>query len=476
MATPREGPNPLRPYYIPPSIELNTHAAATPNTTTSSPGLSRPAPTSNGFSSARDIFSDLDYSDYLSDASPSAAEITKRLLDQALWKYTSVLIAQPFEVAKTVLQCNLAVVSDEHAERSTKRGQVYEEDDLSSDDSDDVSRYFTPVVPPTEPMPSRRKRRSHARHAESSPPAAKKAKPPHKITLLRPSSLIDTISEIWAKEGSWGVWKAANTTFIYSVLLKTTESWTRSLLAAVFNVPDPGLLAGVGDVMDSPYPLASLGVAVAAAGIAGVVLAPLDMVRTQLILTPTTSRPRQMLPALRGLPSLACPPGLVPLTFFNSALSPLITTSTPLVLRSRFGIDPVLTPTAYSALTFASATADLFLRLPIETVLRRAQMHSITCSRSPQPTETIIDVGEYRGLVGTMWHIVREEGTREEAGQASPAGSTPREWDGRDKEVKRTRKGQGVEGLWRGWRVGMWGLVGMWGAAGLGAAGTGGEF
>jgi len=39
------------------------------------------------------------------------------------------------------------------------------------------------------------------------------------------------------------------------------------------------------------------------------------------------------------------------------------------------------------------------------------------------------------------------------------------------------RKGQGVEGLFRGWRVGMWGLVGVWGAATLGGVGgKGGEF
>ena len=115
--------------------------------------------------------------------------------------------------------------------------------------------------------------------ATSSPAPASRL--PHRITLTRPSSLIDALSQVWAKEGAWGVWKGANTTFIYSVLLKTMESWTRSLLAALFNVPEPGLLAGVIDILDSPYPVATLGVAVAAAGIAGVILAPLDIVRTQ---------------------------------------------------------------------------------------------------------------------------------------------------------------------------------------------------
>jgi hypothetical protein len=59
------------------------------------------------------------------------------------------------------------------------------------------------------------------------------------------------------------------------------------MIAAIVNVPDPGGMAGLGntvdivDVADSPYPLASLGVAVAAAAIAGLILAPLDIVRTK---------------------------------------------------------------------------------------------------------------------------------------------------------------------------------------------------
>lgn len=50
-------------------------------------------------------------------------------------------------------------------------------------------------------------------------------------------------------------------------------------------------------------------------------------------------------------------------------------TSTPLFLRSYFRIDPILTPTTYSICTFLSATAELFLTLPFQTVLRRGQIH-----------------------------------------------------------------------------------------------------
>lgn len=103
MTTSRDAPNPLRPYYVPPSIGLPPDVAAN--------GSSAPAAPARGSigSSARDIFSEFDYGGPLFDSdSPSVAEMGKKILDQALWKYTSVLLAQPFDVAKTILQVRLA--------------------------------------------------------------------------------------------------------------------------------------------------------------------------------------------------------------------------------------------------------------------------------------------------------------------------------------------------------------------------------
>lgn len=89
-------------------------------------------------------------------------------------------------------------------------------------------------------------------------------------------------------------------------------------------------------------------------------------------------------------------------------------------------------------------------------------------SEDSKRLETIVEVGPYSGVIGTMWSIAREEG----------GSSTPDIVVGRGKKAKKAdRKGQGVEGLWRGWRVGMWGLAGMWAAKALGGAGSnGGEF
>lgn len=106
MATSRDAPNPLRPYYIPPSIGLPPDVPQ--NQTASSPFGARAGSKPSLGSQARDILSDLDYDSYFPDTSPTVAGHAKRLLDQALWNYTSVLLAQPFEVAKTILQIHEA--------------------------------------------------------------------------------------------------------------------------------------------------------------------------------------------------------------------------------------------------------------------------------------------------------------------------------------------------------------------------------
>jgi fusion and transport protein UGO1 len=307
------------------------------------------------------------------------------------------------------------------------------------------------------------------------------------------------IAQLWQKESAWGVWKATNCTFIYNFLLKTTEGWFRSLISAVLNVPDPGLLGtsatGIGglDIVDSPSPLTSLGVAVAATAIAAILLAPLDMIRTRLIVTPISSSPRSIYPSLALLPSFSISPSLLPATLLHACIPALISSSTPLVLRSTLSIDPLLTPTTYSFSTFLASTAELFIKLPLETVLRRGQVavlqdhenlrlnEEYTSLPSKNPVygveedrsfRTIVEPGPYRGVLGTMWYIARDEGVTVIGPSASKAASAKQMGFSRP---TRTRKGQGMHGLWRGWRVGVWGLVGIWGAAALGGGG-GGEF
>ena len=113
-------PNPLRPYYVPPSVG---HASDAHHGLPSSPNISNkyaPASSKSFGSSARNILADMDYTDYISESSPAPTDLLKGLVEQALWKYTSVFLAQPFEVAKTVLQVHVATGKQKTRAKETR--------------------------------------------------------------------------------------------------------------------------------------------------------------------------------------------------------------------------------------------------------------------------------------------------------------------------------------------------------------------
>ena len=368
---------------------------------------------------------------------------------------------------------------------------------FSDGDSDpDSPSYFTSSAPLAH-TPTRRSR-TRRRHGSPGPdgvprvhtpqpPPSKSGHSPHTIDLKSSSSILAVLSASWATEGPWGVWKGTNSTYIHSILVSTVTSFVRSFLSAFMSLPDPGLsftaapsvsYAGGLDILSSPSPLASLAVAVSAAGVAGIILAPLDIARTKLILTPSTHPPRSILATLKSLPGWTLPFSIAPVAILNSTIPTLISVSTPLFLRSKLNIDPVLTPNIYSVATFVGQVFELAVKLPIETVLRRGQIDVAQSTSRGKAMQTVVEVGPYRGLFGTMHSIVYEEGERgSPADLVKGTGGAPAMKVGKVGQERRRRKGQGFEGLWRGWRVGMWGLVGVWGAATWGGVGAkGGEF
>ncbi|KAK2001027.1 mitochondrial carrier [Colletotrichum falcatum] len=498
MASHREGVNPLRPYYKPPTIGEPadpTSASSAPNPFARQAGNA----TSERYASkARDIFSDIDYKDYISEPSPSVVQTVKDLVDELLWKYASVLTAQPFEVAKTVLQVRshddvtagppaasaaptpLATPVSERLQ-SQYGSAVYSEADSDSDL--DEPAYFTSHAPVT-PTPSFPRDRRHRQSSSPSPPhtpAPKQPVPPYQLTIRRSDSLMEVIGQLWQKESAWGVWKGSNATFLYSILSSLLENWSRSALSALFNVPDLGVKEDIDRLIDiaSPYPWASLCAAAAAAVATGLILAPLDLVRTRLIVTPTSKQPRRTLSTLRALPSYVCPSLLIVPTVLHSLIHPILTLSTPLVLRTRFLIDSRVSPTTFSVAKFCASSVALFVKLPLETVLRRGQVAVLSdpshvralSGNKDEKLETNVPPGRYHGVLGTMFYIMKEEGSRAvPAPTAAKSTPTPAKKGKAKTKAAETvyRKGQGLEGLWRGWKVSWWGLVGLWTAGVIG--------
>lgn len=511
MASTREGVNPLRPYYIPPRIgeQAESLPRANPFSNSTTTPTATTTTSAKYASKARDIFPDIDYKDHLDELSPSTIESIKQFIDELLWKYTSVLMAQPFEVAKTILQVRIqddlggleaspvdiarpSIASPKTPTYGEVRAATHPSDMMpespwanpepqypESDSDPDEPAYFSSNAPYT-PTPSARSRRRRASSPPLEPPKinAKAALLPHQIVLRRPDSILDVIAQLWSKESAWGVWKGTNATFLYSILQSLLENWGRSLLSALLNVPDLGVKDDVDRLVDiaSPYPWASLCVAAAAAVTTGLILAPLDLIRTRLIVTSTNRAPRRTLATLRSLPSWACHSTLVAPTIFHSLVHPFLTLSMPLVLRSQFLIDREISPLTFSIAKFCTSCASLFVKLPLETVLRRGQMAVLAepsyleALDKTSKMETIVQPGSYNGVVGTMVTIVSEEGSRAVTVPAKTS-SRARKSKAKPSEVV-YRKGQGLDGLWRGWKVSWWGLVGLWTAS---IAGGGGE-
>jgi fusion and transport protein UGO1 len=149
-----------------------------------------------------------------------------------------------------------------------------------------------------------------------------------------------------------------------------------------------------------------------------------------------------------------------------------------LLLRSKLGVDPVLNPNLYTIAIFIAQTLELGIKLPLETILRRGQIEVAFAGSESKRLQTVVEVGPYRGLFGTVRSVVYEEGDREDQGDPERPVSDAKGFRVvKSAQQRQRRKGQGLEGLWRGWRVGMWGILGVWGAATLGGVGgKGGEF
>ncbi|KIW68350.1 hypothetical protein PV04_04303 [Phialophora macrospora] len=477
-------PNPLRPYYVPPSIGTD----ALPNATS---GASKPSSQASGF-----VFPDIDYSDYIPEGSPSLTGSIKSYIDQAFWKYTTVVLGQPFEVAKLILQARVAQDDEEDEEKPRNRHRhQYEEEsqlkgynDYEEHSSDDEPNYFTSTAP-FEPLSSSR-----------SPIRGRRGRPPRenvlprtpdshrhsdgRIHLKNPHSLLETLSALSSSGGALAMWRATNSTFVYNILTRTLETFFKGFLAAVFGVAENDILSGSAggavpdsSILTSTTPAATILISTAAAALSALMLAPIDAARTRLILTPSSEGPRTLLGTLQTLPTpYLIPAHLLPITFFTSTLPTLISTSTPVVLKSYLGLDPAMNPASWSVATFLGSAIDLSIKFPLETVLRRAQIATWTSPAHSLPTAaskrkaitTIVPVPQsYRGIFPTIWSITREEGFSETRKDKAAAlmGKAPR----------RKRKGQGVEGLYRGWRVGFWGLIGVWGTSFVGGLQSGTE-
>jgi mitochondrial fusion and transport protein UGO1 len=359
------------------------------------------------------------------------------------------------------------------------------EDEEDEEDEDDDANYFTSSAPSTS---GPRSRKPQHRITDRSGYISSTTSPKHRLPIKNPSSLTDVLSQLWSTSGLTSMWKATNATFIYSLLLPTLNTFIRSLLSAVLGLPDDGTTSSVAmDILTAASPSTTLILTLVSSALSAILLSPIDTARTFLIATPLTHGPRSLLRAIRLLPTprYRIPSHLVPITILHSSLPSLLNTGTPLFLKSYISIDPALNPSAWSLCTFLASGLELGIRFPLETVLRRAQIATFTAPALRQKSrgqvvttaeipevETIVPTPRaYRGIMGTIWGIVYEEGVSPSPSDMERVHRLVGKPASRAQQPQqRRRQGQGIQGLYRGWRIGMWGLAGIWGADFFGAA------
>jgi mitochondrial fusion and transport protein UGO1 len=183
------------------------------------------------------------------------------------------------------------------------------------------------------------------------------------------------------KEGWLGLWKGSLTTF----LIDTTTQTIQPFVSFILSFAVPSALTPL-PLPYAPYPLRSLSLLLASHLITGVIVSPLDLVRTRLIAQSTLPPHRkynspwnalqQILHEEGGWRTVYFHPNLFIPTVLDFTVRPLLSLGAPLFIEHRLRLDPLTSPVRYSLAEFCISTASLLVTLPIETVRRRLQLQA----------------------------------------------------------------------------------------------------
>jgi len=151
--------------------------------------------------------------------------------------------------------------------------------------------------------------------------------------------------------------------------------------------------------------------------IAGVILSPLDLVRTRLIAQSALPEYRaytgpldalsQILDHEGGLAGVYLHPHLLIPAILDNALRPIISLFFPPLLGRVLGINADTHPAAWALVEFTSSCAGLLITLPFETIRRRLQIQT----RGGRPLRACVATRgrPYNGVFDTGYRILSEE-------------------------------------------------------------------
>ncbi|KAF8905449.1 mitochondrial carrier domain-containing protein [Gymnopilus junonius] len=411
-------PPSLRDLYIDPDKAwafVPPAAASVPNPNATSPasgGATAIAPayqwsTRPSHNSIFDLSPSLDLSE---PSGINAAQLFRAVVASAVLQYTSTAIVMPWEVGKLLLQVQWVPRDAGEPEPLAVDPTEEDNDDALSDDSGENDSYFAdPNATPSAPAPRAR--------VDDQGYVIRRS-------VLEEGTRPDYIIPVGSADGVWGMmkrvgrhrtegwlalWKGLFTSTVNEILSDTLQPMIHGFLQSLFF---PSM---------SPFQQPPIILPVASHLLTGLILSPLDLIRTRLIIQSCLPRHRKYsgpLDAFRqivrdegGLRGMYLHPHLLIPTILDNALRPIVSLALPGMMTTYFGwghITEDTHPVAWSMAELGSSCLGLLVTLPIETIRRRlqAQMRG-----SAEAMKGCVELrpAPYNGVVDAFWHILTEE-------------------------------------------------------------------
>ena len=177
----------------------------------------------------------------------------------------------------------------------------------------------------------------------------------------------------------------------------------------------------------------------------GIILSPLDLVRTRLIAQSSLPRHRtysgplnalsQILQHEGGLRGVYLHPHLLIPAALDNAVRPFVNFALPSLLATRLGVNEDSHPVVWTATELMAGCMSSLITTPIETVRRRLQVQTRGTGTFKACVET--RPRPYHGVVDTVWRILTEE--------RSNAPRSSRKTRGKGKETEDQVEGEDEE-------------------------------
>lgn len=395
----------------------------------------------------------------------SSLEILTHFLKKLARNYFKVILNQPFDIVRVLLQIgvfdvlSLSNIGSGKLEGKSVKEKKSKKKRSEYDEQGDSADYFFSNN-------STYKSKSIGQNDEEGEDVEDDVEEYEVLVVdvkhIQPLSLhtIDVMSSILSKEGTTSLWKATNVSYIYQALSATLESWLTGFFAPFLEIPDPFYI----DINYSPDPFKSFVLILVASITTGIILAPLDLIRTKLIITniPATAQERyeaesrwpglkrSLRDNIKMLKFYFCPIQLLFPTILNSTANKFIKNFVPylMVTRHEIGSGGVSIHPIYDlSLRFLSEFIDLIVKLPVETLLRRAQT-SYLVSKSTNDkfrdsngleineSDMIVKFVGYKGYWSSLVSSVYTDSKNDNSG---------------------------LESLFRGWKIGALNIFARWG-------------